>query len=346
MQESNTDTNGNNSCEETGITTEKPKKITEKENETQDIISTLIDQKLEEKLKKYISPIEEKNNQILTIVQKLSQQKNTTKVENSEENSNSKQLLGKKQKRGRKPKQQSTELEITENSEVIQVENADKTKNETNSPKSKSEGAKRGRKPKNANKIDDDNSIIEEIIEDSKKSEQKSEEKLNEKLKTNEKTKTEKEDEVKFYYENQVLNNKKTKWDVEIKKAKGLVCVGIGERKKGENLSPVELNVKKSEKNSKLFYGIDNEKGTYSWENATVVEKKDVKGVPFLKEGDVLNFIYNPKFKQLKISKNKFCYLIENLEYKNDDYLVPCAQLGDKDKVYFKNFEVLADYSK
>ena len=351
MQEINTDTNGN-SCEETGVTTEKPKKITEKENEAQDILCSLIEQKLDEKLKKYISPIEEKNNQILTIVQKLSQQETS---ENSDDNSNSKQLLGKKQKRGRKPKNHTSELDITENSEILQVENFGNIlmeKNEKNSSKSKSKSvsSKRGRKPKNVNKNENGNSIIEEIIEDSKKSERTAEEKLDEILKIKEKTKEEKQDEkkdeVKFYYETQVLNNRKTKWEVEIKKVKGLICVGIAERKKSENLEPVELNVKKSEKYSKLFYGIDNEKGTYTWENSTVVEKKDVKGVPVLKDGDVLTFIYNPKFKQLKISKNKFCYLIENLEYKNEDYLVPCAQYGDKDKIYFRNFEVLADYSK
>ena len=352
MQESNTDTNGNNSCEETGITTEKPKKITEKESEPQNVITSFIEQKLDEKLKKYIAPIEEKNNQILTIVQKL--QKNSEKNENSEDNSNnSKQLL--KKKRGRKPRHHNTtELEITENSEVIQVENEDnKTKiveKNTTKSKSKSIGSKRGRKPKNVTKIEDDNSIIEEIIEDSKKSEQKSEEKSDEKPKIKEKEKEkpqeEKTDDVKFYYESQILNNRKTKWDIEIKKAKGLICVGVGERKKEENLPPVDVNVKKSEKNSKFFYGIDNEKGTYNWENGTVVEKKNVKGVPFLKEGDVLTFIYNPKFKQLKITKNKFSYSIENLEYKNDECLVPCAQMGEKDKIYFRNFEVLADYSK
>ena len=158
--------------------------------------------------------------------------------------------------------------------------------------------------------------------------------------------------EFKYYYSNQILNDKKIKWDIKLEKAKGWFSIGIGERKKQEqnllnNDKDFEIlfDKKESIKYKKNFL-LTNDHCTILWKDGNMTYKH-IKGSLPIKEGDILSFIYSPKYEQLKISKKNFSFTISNVIYDKNEIIVPVAIFSQKyDSVKFFNFQILADYSK
>jgi len=139
-------------------------------------------------------------------------------------------------------------------------------------------------------------------------------------------------------YIDKVLNDKKVKWEVELKKITGWFAIGVS-----ENLG-YDIN-----SNNKNLLEYNNGKYFLSNENIfnNMNDNKRVKMNFDLKEGDNLICLYSPKFKQLKIKNGNSEYLIDNVEAKSGKPLVPTAFFENKsDQVIFHDFKVLADYKK
>ena len=74
---------------------------------------------------------------------------------------------------------------------------------------------------------------------------------------------------------------------------------------------------------------------------------RKIKGSLPIREGDNLTFIYSPKYGQLKIQKSIYSFIIEEVYYNNNEWLVPVAIFSNtQDKAVFRNFHILADYTK
>jgi hypothetical protein len=142
---------------------------------------------------------------------------------------------------------------------------------------------------------------------------------------------------TKVDYSDQILNDKKVQWEVELKKITGWFAIGVS-----ENLD-YDVNSKKGNleyNNNKYFLSNENIINNIS-------DNKRVKMNSYLKEGDNLICLYSPKFNQLKIKNGNDEYLIDNVKARSGKALVPAAFFENKsDQVIFRNFKVLADYKK
>lgn len=156
--------------------------------------------------------------------------------------------------------------------------------------------------------------------------------------------------EFKYIYDGHVINNKKIKWEAKLEKATGWFSIGIGERKKIDDKNvkhdqEIILDKKETIKN-KINFLLTNDHFTVIWQDGIMTYKK-VKGSLPIREGDNLTFIYSPKFGQLKVQKSIHSFTIEDVIYKNNEWLTPVVVFSNKfDKVIFRNFHVLADYNK
>lgn len=138
-------------------------------------------------------------------------------------------------------------------------------------------------------------------------------------------------------YSDQILNDKKVQWEVELKKITGWFAIGISE------IFDYDANSNKG----KLEY--NNNKYFLSNENIinNINDNKRVKMNSDLKEGNNLICLYSPKFNQLKIKNGNDEYLIDNVIERPGKALVPTAFFENKsDQVIFHNYKILADYKK
>ena len=161
-----------------------------------------------------------------------------------------------------------------------------------------------------------------------------------------------------------ILNHKKIRWEILLKKLTGFCALGIS-GKRPEDLGTVILdneNEKEEEKIEEeiiplpniecitsigyMEYLLTNKQHTIIWKNGNNV-KKNNSNLPVLKEGDNLIFIYCPKFSQLKIQKGDYIFIFENVGNKPRQLLNPFIIFENKnDKAVFHNFQVLAEYKK
>lgn len=158
--------------------------------------------------------------------------------------------------------------------------------------------------------------------------------------------------EFKYYYDGHVLNSKKISWDVFLKKATGWFGIGLAEKEKlSENMEDIQpeekiLNVDEKNNKTKTDFLLDNEHNINVWKQGNISRTIN-KSSPSFKEGDILTFIYSPKFNQLKIQKGKTCFTFEDINYNTEQLLVPCIVFSNREnRAIFKNFKVLADYKK
>ena len=153
--------------------------------------------------------------------------------------------------------------------------------------------------------------------------------------------------EFKYIYDSHILNNKKIKWEIKIEKISGWFSIGIGEIKKCQNErqdTEIIIDKKDSIKN-KINFLLTNDHCIIFWKNDNLTYKK-VKGSLSIKEGDNLTLIYSPKFGQLKVQKGHYSFTINEVNYLNNEWIVPIAIFSHRqDTVVFKNFQVLADYN-
>ena len=219
-------------------------------------------------------------------------------------------------------------------------------------------------KEKNRENEEESNNNISNIEEEEEKeinkNEEMDEEKSEERIKQEEE-KTEKKKRkklFKYYFDGHIINNKKIRWEVQVKQLKGWFSLGISERRKTSETNEKQnhsiLTVDKDFILKQINFLMANDRCTILWENGqnkvTELKEQCFK----IKEGDNLVLIYSPKFKQLKIYKKDEkenedinSYIIENINYSKSQWLVPCAIYSKKDdKAIFKNFQVLADYNK
>ena len=184
----------------------------------------------------------------------------------------------------------------------------------------------------------------EDLLEKEKREREKIRDKEREKVKENKKIV-----DFKYYFDGHIINNKKIRWEVKIKQLSGWFSIGIGERTKtsqtNEKQNHTVVIVDKEYITNKINFLLTNDHCTIMWGDG----KNNInraKGSFNIKEGDTLLFTYSPKFNNLKIQKNNSTYVIENIDYYSDQWLVPCAIFSRKnDKAIFKNFHVLADYN-
>lgn len=170
--------------------------------------------------------------------------------------------------------------------------------------------------------------------------------------------------EFKICRDTHILNHKKIRWEILLKKLTGFCALGIS-GKRPEDLGTVILdneNEKEEEKieeeiiplpNSDsitsigyMQYLLTNKQNTIIWKNGNNVKKSN-SSLPVLKEGDNLIFIYLAKFSQLKIQKGDYIFIFENVGNKPRQLLNPFVIFENKnDKAIFHNFQVLAEYKK
>ena len=184
----------------------------------------------------------------------------------------------------------------------------------------------------------------DELLEKEKKEREKMRDKEREKIRENRKM-----NDFKYYFDGHIINNKKIRWEVKIKRLSGWFSIGVGERVKtshsNEKQNHTMIIVDKEYIINKINFLLTNDHCTIMWEGGKNNINK-ARGSFNIKEGDNLIFIYSPKFNQLKIQKNNSTYVIENIDYYSDQWLVPCAIFSRKnDKAIFRNFHVLADYN-
>lgn len=165
----------------------------------------------------------------------------------------------------------------------------------------------------------------------------------------------------KFCLDLRVLNNKKVRWEIFLKKLSGYVALGISGKKSDEQTSVIldDYNNEKINEeiipminsndlllSSNIYYLLTNEHDIIIWKNGSNYKKSN-NDLPILKEGDNLIIIYCPKFAQLKIQKGDYIFIFENVGNKVRQLLHPCVIFGNKDdKAVFHNFQVLAEYKK
>jgi len=170
--------------------------------------------------------------------------------------------------------------------------------------------------------------------------------------------------EFKICRDNHILNNKKIRWEILLKKLTGYCALGIS-GKRPEDIGTVILdneNEKEEEKIEEEFislpncdsicsmvnmhYLLTNKQNTIIWKNGNNIKKSNSE-LPVLKEGDNLIFIYSPKHSQLKIQKGDYIFIFENVGNKARQILNPYIIFENKnDKAVFHNFQVLAEYKK
>ena len=169
--------------------------------------------------------------------------------------------------------------------------------------------------------------------------------------------------EYKFCRDSHILNHKKIRWEIFLKKLTGFVALGISGKKQEEQTTVIldndlDNNDKIEEEivhmpnndsllsSSNMHYLLTNEHNTIIWKNGSNYKKTN-SDLPLLKEGDNLILIYCPKFSQLKIQKGDYIFIFENVGYKSRQLLNPSVILGNKnDKAVFHNFQVLAEYKR
>jgi len=169
--------------------------------------------------------------------------------------------------------------------------------------------------------------------------------------------------EYKFCRDSHILNNKKIRWEIFIKKLTGYIALGISGKKPEEQTTVIlDNDMDYSEKvkeeivpminndglllSTNMYYLLTNEHNTIIWKNGSNYKKTN-SDLPVLKEGDNLIFTYSQKFSQLKIQKGDCIFIFENVGNKAKQLLNPCIILGNKnDKAVFHNIQVLAEYKK
>ena len=124
----------------------------------------------------------------------------------------------------------------------------------------------------------------------------------------------------------------------------------LGERKKINNnnekqnteiLIDQQNNIK-----NKILFLLTNDHCIILWKHKNMTYRK-IKGSLPIREGDNLTFIYSPKYGQLKIQKSIYSFIIDEVYYNNNEWLVPVAIFSNtQDKAVFRNFHILADYTK
>ena len=162
----------------------------------------------------------------------------------------------------------------------------------------------------------------------------------------------------RYFFDGHIINNKKAKWEVHIKQLTGWFSLGISERKKtskSEKLAQITMTVERNFIVHQTNYLITNDQCSISWEDGENKVNENLENFK-IKDGDNLTIMYSPKFKQLKIQKingnnnitnENDTYIIENIDYYNNGWLVPCMVFSKfEDKASIKNFHVLADYNK
>ena len=167
----------------------------------------------------------------------------------------------------------------------------------------------------------------------------------------------------KFCRDSHILNNKKIRWEILLKRLTGYVALGISGKKPEEHTTVIldndnDNNEKVEEEiipmanndgilaSSNMNFLLTNEKNTIIWKNGSNYKKTN-SDLPVLKEGDNLTLIYCPKFSQLKIQKGDYIFIFENVGNKTRQLLNPCVIFGNKnDKALFHNFQILAEYNK
>lgn len=175
------------------------------------------------------------------------------------------------------------------------------------------------------------------------------------------KNNTEKKNNYILLRDNHILNNKKIRWEMSLKKITGNIALGISGKKSdehstliidNENKGNIEEEVLKMKNMDDLVslpnvqFLLTSEKSTIVWKNGKNYKKTN-PNLPLLKEGDNLSLIYCPKFSQLKIQKDGYVFLFENVCNKTKQLLYPSIFLENKtDKVDFHNFSILAEYNK
>lgn len=179
--------------------------------------------------------------------------------------------------------------------------------------------------------------------------------------KKNKKPKSNKEKQKKYFryfFDGHIINNKKAKWEVQIKQLTGWFSLGISERKKtskSEKLAQIMMTVERDFIVHQTNYLITNDQCSISWEDGENKVNENLDNFK-IKDGDNLVIMYSPKFKQLKIQKTNGnnnisnendTYIIDNINYYNNGWLVPCMVFSKvEDKASIKNFHILADYNK
>lgn len=175
---------------------------------------------------------------------------------------------------------------------------------------------------------------------------------------------TQNKKDFKVYRDTHILNHKKIRWEILLKRLTGFCALGIS-GKRPEDLGTVILDNETEKEEEKIEeeiiplpnidcitnigymeYLLTNKQNTIIWKNGNNV-KKNNSNLPVLKEGDNLIFIYCPKFSQLKIQKGDYIFIFENVGNKPRQLLNPFIIFENKnDKAVFHNFQVLAEYKK
>ena len=173
---------------------------------------------------------------------------------------------------------------------------------------------------------------------------------------------TEKTNDYKFCRDSHILNNKKIRWEILLKKLTGYVALGISGKRPEEQTTVILDNDDNNDKveeeiipmanndgilsSQNMHFLLTNEKNTIIWKNGSNYKKTN-SDLPLLKEGDNLTLIYCPKFSQLKIQKGDYIFIFENVGSKTRQLLSPSVIFANKnDRAVFHNFQVLAEYNK
>jgi hypothetical protein len=154
-----------------------------------------------------------------------------------------------------------------------------------------------------------------------------------------------------YYFDEHILNNKKIKWEAQIIKLKGWCCIGICESAINNYFNDEHTINYMFNENKEFFL---KQKKFLLTNNNYIIKRRDEKNTIniieesfSIKEGDTLTFFYSPKYKHLKIQNNYGAVIIKNIEYYGSQWLVPCIIYSKEgDSVILKNFRLLFDYNR